>query len=155
MNRLRAELPVEVQETLTECEKVNDTTSADYQKAVGEFNKRHVLRLDEWPEEAAVTGKYLQARKPYVAIQGPNEFTVTGTMKDFEITDQLPVIKIPTLVTCGRFDEAGPAVAGPIHEKIKGSELVVFDKSSHMLMWEEQGDEYLNTVESFIKKYSQ
>jgi proline iminopeptidase len=84
VNRLRAELPVEVQETLARCEGENDTTSADYLKAVGEFNKRHVLQLDEWPEEAAVTGKYLQERKPYVAIQGPNEFTVTGTMKDLD-----------------------------------------------------------------------
>jgi proline iminopeptidase len=154
VNRLRSELPREVQETIAECEKQNDTSSEAYQKAIAEFNRRHVLQLDKWPEEADVTGKYLSSRKPYVAIQGPNEFTVTGTMKDFEITDQLPAIKIPTLITCGRYDEAGPAVAGPIHEKIAGSELVVFDKSSHMLMWEPQAEEYLDTVENFIKKNS-
>jgi len=154
VNRLRSELPREVQDAIAKCEKENDTTSVAYQKAIGEFNKRHVLQLDKWPEEADVTGKYLFSRKPYVAIQGPNEFTVTGTMKDFEITDQLPKIQIPTLITCGSFDEAGPAVAQPIHEEIADSELVVFDKSSHMLMWESQGDEYLNTIENFIKKYS-
>jgi proline iminopeptidase len=152
VNKLRSELPLEVQETLAKAERENDTTSEAYLKAVGEFNKRHVLQLDVWPEEANVTGKYLFERKPYVAIQGPNEFSVTGTMKNFEITDQLPKIKIPVLITCGRYDEAGPAVAGPIHDKIPGSELVIFEKSSHMLMWEEQADEYLNTVENFIQK---
>ncbi|HYB03619.1 MAG TPA: proline iminopeptidase-family hydrolase [Nitrososphaerales archaeon] len=154
VNRLRSELPSEVQETLAKAERENDTTSEAYQKAVAEFNRKHVLQVEPWPEEAVLTGKYLFERKPYVAIQGPNEFSVTGTMKNFEITDQLSKIKIPTLITCGRFDEAGPPVAEPIHEKISGSELVVFDKSSHMLMWESQAEDYLNTIESFIKKHS-
>ncbi len=154
VNRLRAQLPQSVQDALKRSEDRNDTTSPEYQKAVGEFNKRHLLQLDQWPEEAIATTNYLNARKPYVAIQGPNEFTVTGTMKDFEITDQLSTIKVPTLITCGRYDEAGPEVQEPIHEKIKGSELVVFDKSSHMLMWEDQADEYLDTVERFVKKHS-
>jgi proline iminopeptidase len=154
VNKLRAELPTEVQETLEKCERENDTTSDSYQKAVAEFNKRHVLQVDKWPEEANVTGKFLSSRKPYLAIQGPNEFTISGTMKNFEISDQLPIIKIPTLITCGQFDEAGPAVARPIHEKIAGSEFVIFDKSSHMLMWESQADEYLNTIETFIRKHS-
>jgi len=153
VNRLRSQLPQSVQDALKRSEDRNDTTSPEYLKAVGEFNRRHLLRLDQWPEEATTTTNYLNARKPYVAIQGPNEFTVTGTMKDFEITDRLPAITVPTLITCGRYDEAGPEVQGPIHEKIRGSELVVFDKSSHMLMWEEQADEYLDTIERFVKKY--
>jgi len=154
VSRLRSELPITVQETLSKCEESNDTTSPDYQKAVEEFNKRHLLRVDQWPEEALTTTKYLQARKPYLAIQGPNEFTVTGTMKNFEVTDRLMEIYVPTLITCGRYDEAGPDVARPIHENIRGSELTVFEKSSHMLMWEEESDQYLNAVERFIQKNS-
>ena len=96
--------------------------------------------------------EYLQTRKPYLAIQGPNEFTVSGTMKDFEITAKLDQIRVPTLITCGGYDEAGYYVQKPIHDAIKGSKLVIFENSAHMLMWEKEADKWLKTIEDFIKE---
>ena len=43
--------------------------------------------------------------------EGPNEFVITGIHKDYDITSQLPEVSVPTLFTCGRFDETRPEEA--------------------------------------------
>jgi proline iminopeptidase len=80
---------------------------------------------------------------------GPNEFTATGNLKNWDITARLPEIKVPTLVICGRYDEATPNIAETIHKGILGSKLVIFENSAHLVMWEEE-EKYLKTVREFI-----
>ncbi|MHB1549330.1 MAG: proline iminopeptidase-family hydrolase, partial [Acidimicrobiales bacterium] len=50
-NRLRAELPPDVQKTLIEHEKTGTTDSVDYQNAVRVFYSRHLCRIFPWPDE--------------------------------------------------------------------------------------------------------
>ena len=83
-------------------------------------------------------------------MNGPNEFTIIGNLKDWDITARLPEIKVPTLVTVGRYDEVTPKVAETIHKGIHGSKLVVFENSAHLTMWDEE-ESYLNTVKEFIE----
>ena len=82
-------------------------------------------------------------------MNGPNEFTIIGNLKDWDITARLPEIKVPTLVTVGRYDEVTPKIAETIRKGIKGSRLAVFDNSAHMTMWDEQ-ESYLGIVKAFI-----
>ncbi|MDH2901596.1 MAG: hypothetical protein PXY39_11560 [archaeon] len=82
---------------------------------------------------------------------GPNEFTITGTIKDWDITDEIHRITIPTLITVGRYDEVTKNVAMAIKKEITNSRLKVFNKSSHLTMWEETSL-YLKTLENFMKK---
>ena len=53
----------------------------------------------------------------YETMWGPNEFTVTGTLKDWDVTDRLGEIEVPTLVTSGRYDECTPALVEPLHRR--------------------------------------
>jgi proline iminopeptidase len=85
----------------------------------------------------------------YWTMNGPNEFTITGNLRDWDITARLPEIHVPTLVTVGRYDEVTPRVAETIHRGIPGSELVLFENSAHVAMLEER-ERYLNTVRGFI-----
>jgi len=48
--------------------------------------------------------------------EGPNEFVITGIHKDYDITSQLPEVSVPTLFTCGRFDETRPEEAAWLPE---------------------------------------
>ena len=41
-------------------------------------------------------------------MAGPNEFTISGTLKDWDFIPSLPSIQVPTLVTRGGFDEVMP-----------------------------------------------
>src|SRR5207245_11213006 len=82
-------------------------------------------------------------------MTGPNEFTIIGTIKDWDVTDRLPTIHLPTLVTVGRYDEVTPRVAESIHRGIKGSKLVRFEKSAHLAMWEERAH-YIEVLRDFL-----
>jgi len=151
MARLRSELPKKVQDVLAKYESKEDYNNPEYQKAVEVFYKRHFLRLNEWPKEVMKSLEYAASRKVYPIMNGPNEFTITGTIKDFDITDKISAIKVPTLITVGEYDEVTPNVAEIIHKKIKGSQIKVFPNASHLTMWEKPRL-YLNTVKDFILK---
>jgi proline-specific peptidase len=55
----------------------------------------------------------------------------------WDVTDQLPTITAPTLITCGRHDIFTPAAAEAVQRRIPGAELAVFEQSSHMPHFEE------------------
>jgi proline iminopeptidase len=61
----------------------------------------------------------------------------------------LHTIKVPTLVTSGRYDEVTPRVARDLHSHIKGSKIVIFPKSSHLPFWEER-KKFLGVLRGFL-----
>jgi len=148
MKRLKTLLPIDVQETLAKYEAVEDYQNPEYLKAVEVFYRNFVCRLPEWPEEVTRTLNGLST-PVYYTMNGPNEFTIVGNLRDWDITPRLHEIRVPTLVTAGRYDEVTPKIAETIHKNISGSKLVVFENSSHLAMWEEQ-ESYVRTVREFI-----
>jgi len=136
--RLKASLPLEVLDTLNRYEAVGDIHNAEYEEAMMAFYTRFVCRLDPWPEPLLRSlGNVMSNPVPYETIQGPNEFTVTGNLKDWDRTNRLGEITVPTLITCGRYDELSPACAGTLHRGIPNSEKVIFEQSAHMAHLEE------------------
>jgi L-proline amide hydrolase len=103
-----------------------------------EFYKRHLCRVDPWPDWLVQCFEVLEANpEVYHAMNGPSEFHVIGTLKDWDITPQLGRIQAPTLLFCGRYDEVTPASVEVAHQAIPGSEFVVMEESSHMAQAEE------------------
>jgi proline iminopeptidase len=82
-------------------------------------------------------------------MSGPNDLICTGNIRYWDRTNELKKIRIPTLVTGGKYDEVSPLVAKSIHREIKGSKLVTFMKSSHLPMWEERA-EYIRVLAAFL-----
>jgi len=149
MNRLKATLPKDVRDTLAKYEARYAFLHPEYLKAVEVFYRNFVCRLPEWPDE--VTRAFNDMSIPvYWTMNGPNEFTIVGNLKDWDITARLREIKVPTLVTVGRYDEVTPRVAETIHKGIAGSKLVVFEKSGHLTMWDEK-ENYLKTLREFLR----
>lgn len=148
MKRLKTLLPEDIQETLAKYEAVDDYQNPEYLKAVEVFYRNFVCRLPEWPDEVARTLNGISTAV-YHTMNGPNEFTIIGNLRDWDITARLPEIKVPTLVTVGKYDEVTPKIATTIHNHISGSKLIIFENSSHLAMWEEQ-ESYLRTVREFI-----
>ncbi|MCL5788679.1 MAG: proline iminopeptidase-family hydrolase [Candidatus Marsarchaeota archaeon] len=152
MNRLKSELPKETLETLEKYERLGDYTNPEYLDAVMVFYKKHLLRIEKWPDEVMRSLEYSSRRRVYPIMNGPNEFTITGTIKNWDVTDQLKTIDVPTLITVGEYDEVTPHVAEVIHKNIPGSVLKVFKGCSHLTMWEDR-EGYLAAVEDFIKSH--
>ena len=89
-NRLRTALPAEVQAVLTAHEREGTTDSPDYMRAVDAFNRLYVCRLDPWPEPLQrAFALMLEDPTVYGTMIGPSEFHVTGSLKDWDITERL------------------------------------------------------------------
>lgn len=71
-------------------------------------------------------------------------------LRDFDVTDRLAEIDVPTLVIAGRYDWITPVEENQlIAEHIPNSEFVVMEKSSHSVM-EEETASYNRIVKTFI-----
>lgn len=133
-------LPAPERETLRKSEAEGDTTSPEYQHAVDRFYRTFLCRLDPWPAEVQHSLAMTAERPVYAEMNGPNEFTIVGTIRDIDVTAQLHRIRVPTLVLGGTYDEVTPRVAEQIREGIPGARRVEFPRSSHMPFWEERDD---------------
>jgi proline-specific peptidase len=153
--RLRRELPEDVQRVLDEHEAAGTLGSAEYEEATTAFYRRHVCRLDPWPDFVRRSFAGL-AEHPevYVTMCGPNEFVITGTLKDWDVSDRLDEIRVPTLITHGAHDELTPRQADVVHRGIAGSELVVFEHGSHM-QFAEEPERYVSVVSAFLDRIEQ
>lgn len=152
-NRLRAAMPVEIQDALNRHEKAGTTSDPEYQQATMAFYERHVCRVVPFPPEVTETFEQV-ARNPtvYNVMNGPNEFFVIGTLKTWSIIDRLPAIEVPTLIISGRHDEATPATVQPYKDGIKGSRWEIFEHSSHMPHVEEK-EKCMQVVGAFLDQH--
>lgn len=148
-NRLRAELPPDVQATLTRHEEAGTTDSEEYEQAMTVFYDRHVLRIQPMPD--FVQRSFSGMGQVYHTMNGPSEFHVIGVIKDWDRTDRLGEIHVPTLIISGRYDESTPTINEVLQRGILGSEWVVLENSSHLAHVEEP-ELYMETVRNFLSR---
>lgn len=150
--KLRAELPPDVEATLRAHEADGTFGDPAYEEAMMVFYRKHVCRLDPWPGSFVRTLEGLAANpEVYMTMNGPSEFHVIGTIKDWDVTSQLSRIQAPTLIFCGEYDEVTPATAELVHRGISGSELVVMEGCSHMSQ-EERPEETLGMLRDWLAR---
>jgi L-proline amide hydrolase len=148
--RLRSELPEDVQQTLAAHERAGTIDDPAYERATMEFYTRHLCRSHPWPE--GLNRSFARFNPEiYNTMQGPNEFVITGTLKDWDISERLAEIDVPTLVTSGRYDECTPRLAEIVHRGIRGSEWAIFENSSHTAFIEER-ERYMQRLGDFLSR---
>jgi L-proline amide hydrolase len=152
-NRLRRDLPDDVQARLLHHEEAGTISDPDYIAASRVFYDRHVCRVTPWPEKVARTFALMdEDNTVYRNMNGPTEFHVIGTLKDWTIENRLQKIAAPMLLISGRHDEATPLVVKPYVDNVPGCRWVVFENSSHMPHVEEK-ELCLTTVSDFLKAF--
>jgi proline iminopeptidase len=147
-SELRAQLPAHVRETLDRHERDGFTDCPEYIAATLEFYKRHFCRLDPWPEPLEKTWAGA-GRDVYVGMWGPTEFYATGTLRGYDLSGRLAELRVPTLFTCGQYDEARPDTVTDFAQRVPGADVVVIEKSSHTPHLEAPG-RYIEVVGSFL-----
>lgn len=148
-NRLRAELPAEVQATLLRHEEAGTTDSLEYAAATRVFYDRHVCRVP-WPDYVRRTFDAIAADPTvYGTMNGPSEFHVVGTLKGWTIEERLDRISVPTLLISGAHDEATPLTQRPFLDQVPDIRQVVFTESSHMPHVEER-EATMRVVREFL-----
>ena len=148
--RLIHALPPAVCETILDLSEARQYDDPAFVAASMEFYRRHVCRLDPWPEAMILTADELDGNQVYLTMNGPNEFTLVGTLKDWNRQADLSRIAQPTLITCGRYDEITPACSETILAGIPDGRMVVFEESAHCAHLEEL-ELYTATVEEFLE----
>jgi L-proline amide hydrolase len=152
-NRLRADLPPEVEATLRRHEEAGTTDNPEYGEACDVFYRRHVCRLEEWPTEVLRSFELIDTDPTvYHTTNGPSEFHVIGSFKDWSALRRLDRIAVPALVISGRYDEAAPALQDELVAGITGAEQVILEESSHMPFWEER-PAYMAAVGDFLRRH--
>jgi L-proline amide hydrolase len=148
-NRLRGLLAPEVQDTLARHEQATTTDSPEYQQAVMKFYERHLCRI---PFPDGLQRSFAQlAEDPtvYHTMNGPSEFHVIGSLRDWDITPRLDEIAVPVLVISGEHDEATPDVIRPLVESLRDARWELFEDASHSPHLE-QPQRFLDLVEAFL-----
>lgn len=152
--RLLSELPPEVREPIERHEAAGTTGSPEYQAAVRVFYGHHVCRARPVPDELLRTLQYLGANSAvYEAMMGPSEFTMTGTLRSWDIRDRLDRVRVPVLLLSGRYDEVTPRAVQEIQHGVPGAEWVLFEESSHMPHLEEPA-RFRAVVDTFLARRS-
>lgn len=151
--RLREGLPTSVQDTLTRHELAGTTASPEYAAACEVFYRRHLCRLEPWPPEVR-RGFQLMAEDPtvYHAMNGPSEFHIIGSIRDWEAESRLHLVRVPALVISGRHDEATPKLQEVLVRGLRDSHQVIMEDSSHMPFWEERA-RYMGEVGQWLEAH--
>jgi len=132
-DRLREDLPPEVQATLLKHETAGTTDTKEYQDAVKVFNEKHVCRVVPMPDEVARTFAAIEEDPTvYHTMNGPSEFHVVGTLKTWSVIDRLHAINVPVLLISGHYDEATRPTVQPYADNIPDVRWQIFEHSSHM-----------------------
>lgn len=145
-------LPADVRATIERHEAAGTTDSAEYQQVIRVFYGRHVCRRRPVPEELMRTLAALHGDPTvYQTMAGPSEFSLSGTLRDWDVTARLPEIEVPTLLVSGRHDEVTPGAVAELHRGLPAAEWVLFEEASHMPHLEEP-ERFRELVADFLAK---
>jgi L-proline amide hydrolase len=154
LRQRRNELLLPLQTLLNEHESQGILDAPAYQSAVGEFLQRFVCRVPFPPELQHSHMAMLSNPLVFQTMYGPSLFQPTGRLRGWSITERLHLIKAPTLVLRGAFDEANETSIQPFIDKIPNVQRHVLEHSSHMPHIE-QTDECVTVVRAFLDSASE
>ncbi|KZV71310.1 proline-specific peptidase [Peniophora sp. CONT] len=144
VNALLSELPQELQDAISKNEAAGTFDDPGYQNACTVFYKKHMCRVDPWPKEMQEGFAAMEEDKAvYLAMQGPSEFTITGSLKEWSITERLHAIKVPTLILSGDVDTAQPVTVEPLFQNIARSKWVQLANAGHCSFYDQPASSFL------------
>jgi proline iminopeptidase len=150
INALRDQLPKDLVDTMKRYEAAEDFEAPEYQEIVQtHLNEKHICRLTPWPD-AVVRGFSHMNPQVYNTMQGPNEFVVTGTFKDWNRWDSLKDIQNKTLLLVGRHDSMSVEDIEEMGRRIPHSRVGICENGSHLSMWDDP-ENYFGHLLTFIK----
>lgn len=149
LHRMIKYLPVEEQAAIHRAEITNNFSDPAYLKANDHFMNQHAIDMTKtWPE--LVMRKKKSGSIAYETAWGPNEYTPEGNLHDYEYTDELAKITVPTLITSGTDDLCTPYVAKTMKDHIENSCWELFENCGHM-PFVQKTDEYIDLLTKWLK----
>ena len=149
LQRLIGSMPDGFAARLRALETTGKTATPEYAALTQRFYDNFVLRTKP-SSDALASFEALSKSIAYRVLNGPNEFTITGKIRDWDRRKDLQAITQKTLITTGEFDEITLDCHETIRDGIAGhAQLVVMAGCSHMTMVEKPA-EYTALVRRFL-----
>lgn len=147
-------MPPEVLAEVKEIEANNDFGNPRYEELLMKhYYTEHTLRmpLEKWPKSVNLLFQHLNPGI-YVYMQGPSEFGMAGeaTLKDWDVSDQLKDIKVPTLMIGAKYDTMDPDYMKWMADEVQKGRFLYCPNGSHLAQYDDQKT-YFNGVIKFIK----
>lgn len=136
------------QQAIAAAEASGDYASTGYQTAMNEFYGLYVWRQPEQPDLDSAMAQFNQSIYNY--MQGPSEFTITGTLKAWSALPWLGSIAVPTLFTVGEFDEVGPELVREHAALIPGARYELLAGAAHLTPWDAR-EANVRVVRDFLR----
>jgi proline iminopeptidase len=122
----------------------------EYQAAVLAYYERYLARRLPW--SADLDSAFAQLSPlVYGTMWGPSEFTATGTLQNYDRTNRLAEITIPTLFTTGRYDEARPGTVEYYRSLVPGAEIAIIENAAHITMHDDSAAN-VRIVREFLRR---
>jgi pimeloyl-ACP methyl ester carboxylesterase len=83
-------------------------------------------------------------------MSGPTEFTITGPLKDIDVTAQLPGLDLPLLLICGEHDEATPEATRSYGALAPRAEVIVVEGAAHVANYD-RPEAYLSALRGWLR----
>ena len=135
---LVARLSPEAQAAIAEAERTGDYHAPGYQRAAwGEWVQAYVARQLSPEAIESLVGSLAAMNANLEILEymwGPSDFTVTGTLKDFDRTADLETLTMPVLFQCGEFDEARPETVRQQAALAPNAEVAIVPGAGHLTM---------------------
>ncbi len=144
-------LPFSIQEEIASYRKRGAFSDPKYQELlIREVYQRHFCRLNPWPEPVRRTLRTVN-QSIYETLSGPDEFDVTGTLKDWSISpEQLRSLRMPALLIGARYDEMPPARIESMAQMMPGARYALCEQGSHLAMYDDQ-QAYFQALTGFLR----
>ena len=116
------------------------------------FYEKHILRFPakDWPEP--VNRSFAKMNQSlYVTMQGPSEFGISGKLENWDRTNELKNITIPSLVIGATHDTMDPKFMEKMSTLLPKGSFLLCSKGSHMAFYDDQKT-YFDGLISFLKK---
>ena len=146
--RLIAFMPVDEQEAIAEAVRTGNFEAPAYLKANEHYTALHADEITADSPECLRRKKRF-GLESYIEAWGPNEYTPTGTLKDFDYTARLHEIAQPTLVISGTNDECTPLIAKTMYDAIPHARWELLDGARHMTFID-QTDNYIRILTHWL-----
>ena len=122
-----------------------------YREGYEIFTRLRVCRMKVPPFNLVHSMQHLNPRVATAIVRSEKSFY--GTASPEEATRRYENLTVPCLLTVGRYDQLSPSGVRALHRRIPGSEMVVFEHSSHLANWEER-EKFIEGVDRFLRRVS-
>ncbi len=151
---LGPQMPEEVLKEVLEMEEKEDFENPRYEELLMKHHYTdHVLRmpLEKWPNSITRTFDHLNP-EVYVYMQGPSEFGIIdkATLHDWNRSDDLPKIKVPTLTIGGTYDTMDPKHMEWMAGEVQNGRYLHCPNGSHLSQYDDQKI-YIEGILKFLK----